>query len=238
MTRLQLVITWVLLSCGPLVQANQPECVVLLHGLARISNSMHELEVKLGRAGYYAVNINYPSRSSTIDVLASDAVGRGLNACREQQASVVHFVTHSLGGILLRYYKQHVGIPELGRAVMLGPPNHGSKIVDELLPIPGFQFITGPTGAVLGSESEVISDLEPVDFDLGVIAGSTNLNPLSFLFFDGPSDTIVSVDSTKVEGMRAHIVLPVTHTLMMRNNEVIDNAIHYLKTGNFLSQSL
>lgn len=210
------------------------ECVVLLHGLARVSNSMGELEEKLARAGYFAVNINYPSLSHSIDVLSADAVRRGLASCRDHNTPVIHFVTHSLGGILLRYFQQHYGIVELGRVVMLGPPNQGSPIVDKLLPVPGFGFVTGPTGSVLDTHSEVLAGLGPVDFELGVIAGTSNINPLNFLFFSEPNDTIVSVESTKVEGMRAHIILPVTHTFMMRNDTVIDQTVHYLKTGAFI----
>lgn len=210
-------------------------CVVLLHGLGRLSNSMGELETKLGRAGFDVVNIKYPSRKHPIDVLAEDAVGRGLSQCRLKSSSEIHFVTHSLGGILLRYYTSHESISEMGRAVMLGPPNQGSQLVDGLLPVPGFRFIGGPAGVSLGTgEGSIIDDLGPVDFDLGVIAGSTNINPLEFLFIPGPSDSIVSIESTRVEGMRAHKILPVTHTFMMRNNEVIEQTIHYLKTGSFI----
>lgn len=215
------------------------ECVVLLHGLGRLSNSMSELERKLEPAGYSVANILYPSRSHPVDVLAEDAVGRGLSRCRDFGAQKIHFVTHSLGGILLRYYARKHRIEDLGRVVMLGPPNQGSQIVDGLLPIPGFRFIGGPAGVTLGTgESSIIDSLGPVEFDLGVIAGRTNINPLEFLFIPGPSDSIVSVESTKVEGMNAHIVLPVTHTFMMRNNEVIEQAIHYLKTGTFMMDSV
>ena len=230
-------LSFVLMLYGSAAAVGKPdvqECVILLHGLARVSNSMGEMETKLQRAGYQAVNINYPSRSYPIDTLAEDAVGRGLAKCREQNAQVIHFVTHSLGGILLRYFDKHHGIAELGRVVMLGPPNQGSPIVDQLLPVPGFGFITGPTGSILGTESEIFTALGPVTFDLGVIAGDTNINPVIFLFFSGPNDTIVSVASTMVDGMRAHLVLPVTHTFMMRNNAVIDNTVHYLKTGSFI----
>jgi len=212
------------------------ECVVLLHGLGRLSNSMSELETKLAPAGYGVANIKYPSRSYPIDVLAADAVGRGLEQCRELGADKIHFITHSLGGILLRYYLTENSIDELGRVVMLGPPNQGSAIVDGLLPVPGFGFVGGPAGVALGTgEDGLIANLGPVDFDLGIIAGSTNINPLEFLFIDGPSDSIVSIESTKVQGMSAHTVLPVTHTFMMRNNEVIEEAIHYLKTGSFMA---
>ncbi len=213
------------------------ECVVLLHGLGRLSNSMSELETKLAPAGYSVANIKYPSRSHPIDVLAEDAIGRGLARCRSESEGKIHFITHSLGGILLRYYLMSNTIDELGRVVMLGPPNQGSEIVDGLLPVPGFGFIGGPAGVALGTgEGSIIDSLGPVEFDLGVIAGSTNINPLEFLFIAGPSDSIVSIESTKVQGMHAHKVLPVTHTFMMRNNEVIEQAIHYLKTGSFISE--
>ena len=215
------------------------ECVVLLHGLGRLSNSMSELETKLAPAGYSVANIKYPSRSHPIDVLAVDAIGRGLTQCRGERKSEIHFITHSLGGILLRYYLSQNTIPELGRVVMLGPPNQGSEIVDGLLPLPGFGFIGGPAGVALGTgEGSIIDSLGPVDFNLGIIAGSTNINPLEFLFIAGPSDSIVSIESTKVRGMNAHIVLPVTHTFMMRNNEVIEQAIHYLKTGSFIFEPI
>ncbi|MDA0281350.1 MAG: alpha/beta hydrolase [Proteobacteria bacterium] len=215
------------------------ECVVLLHGLGRLSNSMSELETKLAPAGYSVANIKYPSRSHPIDELAVDAIGRGLTQCRSKGSGEIHFITHSLGGILLRYYLSQNTIPELGRVVMLGPPNQGSEIVDGLLPLPGFGFIGGPAGVALGTgEGSIIDSLGPVEFDLGVIAGSTNINPLEFLFIAGPSDSIVSIESTKVRGMNAHMVLPVTHTFMMRNNEVIEQAIHYLKTGSFISESM
>lgn len=214
------------------------DCVILLHGLGRVSNSMSELETKLVPAGYRVANIMYPSRSHPIDVLAKDAIGRGLAQCESDGSrEEIHFITHSLGGILLRYYLTENTISNLGRVVMLGPPNQGSKIVDGLLPVPGFGFIGGPAGVALGTgEGSIIASLGPIEFDLAVIAGDTNINPLEFLFIAGPSDSIVSVESTKVEGMNAHKVLPVTHTFMMRNNEVIDQAIHYLKTGSFIAE--
>ncbi|MEQ8954890.1 MAG: alpha/beta hydrolase [Gammaproteobacteria bacterium] len=213
------------------------ECVVLLHGLGRVSNSMGELERKMGRAGFDAVNINYPSRREESEVLAADAVGRGISQCQQQGAATIHFVTHSLGGILLRVYLQDHDLPQLGRVVMLGPPNHGSEIVDNLIAVPGFGFVVGPTGRRLGTDGESLpAELGPADFELGIIAGDLNLNPLGFLFFAEANDTIVSVASTELEGMDDHIVLPVTHSLMMRDNEVIDHAIHFLKTGNFIPQ--
>lgn len=219
----------------PVAVFAESECVVLLHGLARVSNSMQEFERKLNRASYQVINVHYPSRSFPVDVLAADAVGRGVSYCRGQQASKINFVTHSLGGIILRYYLSTQSIDELGRVVMLGPPNQGSKLVDALLPVPGFKFYSGPTGVALGTdENSIVANLGAVDFDLGVIAGRTNILPINAFFISRPNDGIVTVESTKVEGMNDHRVMPVTHTFMMRNNEVIDEAIHYLKTGAFI----
>ncbi|HJN96717.1 MAG: alpha/beta hydrolase [Gammaproteobacteria bacterium] len=226
-----------ILFCLPTSAIGDEECVVLLHGLLRVSNSMSELGSKLDRSGYSVVNINYPSRRYEIDVLAADAVGRGLAGCENQGSGTIHFVTHSLGGILVRYYFQQQSLPMLGRVVMLGPPNQGTEIVDGLSPVPGFGMLWGPTGAVLGTgPGSIFNELGPVSFELGVIAGDTNINPVNWFLMEGPNDSIVSVESTRVAGMAAHKVLPVTHSFMMRNNEVIDNTIHFLKTGSFIPE--
>ena len=162
------------------------DCVVLLHGLNRVSNSMAELERKLGRSGFAVANINYPSRRLQEEPLAEEAVGRGIEQCRQSTPGRIHFVTHSLGGILLRVYLQHHQLPELGRVVMLGPPNQGTEIVDNLVAVPGFGFIVGPTGLRLGTAAgDLPAQLGPAQFELGIIAGDLNLNPLGFLFFAG-----------------------------------------------------
>lgn len=209
--------------------------MVLLHGLARISNSMGELESKLQRAGYSVANVSYPSRRHGVSRLAEDAVSRGLQQCRAKASDKIHFVTHSLGGILVRAYLNERSPDGIGHVVMLGPPNQGSELVSRLTRIPGFGFVIGPAGVELDARTgNVVPALGPVGFDLGIIAGRTNIFPLFSLFLPGENDTIVSVESTRVDGMNQHLVLPVTHTFMMRNNELIDHVIHYLKTGSFL----
>ena len=231
-------IVFLYLLIMPQLVLAQDECVVLLHGLARMSNAMGELENKLQHAGYKVANVNYPSRRFGISALAADAVGRGLTQCKAMSTDTVHFVTHSLGGILLRVYLKEQNLDELGHVVMLGPPNQGSELVDGLGSVPGFSWFFGPVSQELGTAAgSIVPELGPANFDLGVIAGNSNIFPLFNLLRPGPSDGIITVESTKVDGMKQHLVLPVTHTFMMRNDTVIDHTIHYLKTGSFIPTS-
>ena len=211
------------------------ECVILLHGLARTDASMSKMAVSLKSTGYQVVNVSYPSTRKSIAKLATEAVATGLAKCPDN--TPVNFVTHSLGGILVRYYLQQNSLPELNRVVMLGPPNKGSEVVDKLRNIPGFRLINGPAGMALGSDdNSVPNQLASVDFDLGVIAGTRTVNPVLSTMLPNPDDGKVSVEGTKVAGMNDHISLPVTHTFMMRNNQVIAQAIYYLKHGCFKQQ--
>ncbi len=214
------------------------ECVVLLHGLARTANSMSELEQKLTAEGYYVANIDYPSRKGEIAVLAEIAVGDGLSQCHENAAAPINFVTHSLGGILVRqYYKNHP-LGKLKRVVMLAPPNGGSEVVDKLKNMPGYKLLNGPAGGQLGTKSgDIPKALGPVNFELGVVAGTQSINLILSTFLPNPDDGKVSVASTQVEGMCGFIALPATHSFIMSNDQVITNVIHFLAYGEFKNNS-
>jgi pimeloyl-ACP methyl ester carboxylesterase len=216
-------------TCTPL--AADP-CVVLLHGLWRTENSMNRLEESLAVAGYRVRNIEYESTEKPVNVLAEEAVTAGLAACGEAQT--IHFVTHSMGGILVRQYLEEKDIDQLGRVVMLGPPNQGSEVIDRYADWPGFEWFSGPAGMQLGTgEASVPRSLGPARFDVGIIAGNQTINPILSRTLPGRDDGKVSVDATRLEGMNDHMELPVTHVFMMRNEEVIEQVLHYLEHGHF-----
>jgi triacylglycerol lipase len=211
-----------------------PDHVILLHGLCRTSHSMRVMEKHLQQAGYEVLNVDYPSRSAGVERLSEMAIGPALSKCREEGATRIHFVTHSLGGILVRSYVSRQAIPELGRVVMLGPPNQGSEVVDKLGWLWLFRAINGPAGRELGTSSTCAPyQLGLVKFSLGVIAGNRSVNWINSWLISGPDDGKVSVQRTQIEGMTDHLVLPATHPFIMRNRSAIKQTIKFLRTGAF-----
>ncbi|MDH7942931.1 alpha/beta fold hydrolase [Pseudohongiella sp. SYSU M77423] len=219
--------------------SHSEECVILLHGLARTASSMSDIEERLTDEGYKVVNVDYPSRDGTIEELAELAVSEGLAHCNSAESSSIHFVTHSMGGILVRQYLSQNTIEKLGRTVMLGPPNQGSEVVDKLGEMPGFEFINGPAGMQLGTGThDVPQSLGPANFEVGIIAGTRSINLILSVLIPDTDDGKVSLESAHLENETDFIEMPVTHPFMMHNEEVIDNVVHFLKNGVFMDSQV
>jgi len=216
------------------IATNNNECVVLLHGLVRTSDSMAPMQRFLATLGYQVENQSYPSREKRIEVLAQEAVAAGVKRCRDRGFERINFVTHSMGGILVRYYLEHQQIEKLGRVVMISPPNQGSDLVDFWSQVPGVGKLNGPAGYQLGTGADSLPlKLGPANFDVGVITGNNTTNIIFSLMIPGADDGKISVQRARLDGMADFLVVPEAHSLIMRDREVMQQVINFLGTGHF-----
>ena len=209
------------------------DTIVFLHGLGRTWLSMSWLAVQARRRGYTVVNHGYRSRRHAIEEHAEQLriLVRALH-CHGR----IHFITHSLGGIVVRaMLADRAARPEcLGRVVMLSPPNQGSELADFLAGNPVFHAVLGPAAGELGTAATSTPNrLGPVDFDVGVITGDRALLPWSSRIFPGPGDGKVTVERAQVSGMRDFLVVRRSHSFIMYAPDVAAAAFHFLEHGRF-----
>ena len=210
------------------------EAIILLHGLARTSRSMSKAAKLLAAYGYKVINVDYPSRSADISLLAQKYLAQALKQCDVKGVKKIHFLTHSMGGILLRHFLASQTIDKLGRVVMLAPPNQGSEVVDKLGGWRLFYTLNGPAGLQLGTgKNSVPNQLAPVNFELGIIAGNKTVNLLLSRLIPGVNDGKVSVSRAQVTGMKDFIEMPYSHPFIMRRKTVIEQALHFIQQGTF-----
>jgi pimeloyl-ACP methyl ester carboxylesterase len=212
--------------------AAQADCVILIHGLGRTPLSMMWLEWTLERAGYQVVNFGYPSRRFNVEQLVEEYLDKAV--ATQRKAGRIHFVTHSLGGIVLRDYLAGHTMTNLGRVVMLAPPNHGSELADRLKQSALGRWILGPAGCEVGTGASALPErLGPAHFQPGVIAADGPVHRWLFHVFSGPNDGKVSVESAKLEGMADFLVVPGSHTWIMWRADTARQVLAFLQRGHF-----
>ncbi len=208
--------------------------VVLLHGIGKSARAMAGLEAAVAAAGFATLNLTYPSRHHRLEALVEEVheAVRGFLAGGE---GPVHFVCHSMGGLVARGYIGRYRPAGLGRVVMLGTPNQGSELADLLGWNPVYKFAFGPAGQQLRTRPDPATTalLGAVDYPVGVVAGDRPFDVLGWLYLPKPNDGRVSVAATRVAGMADHVTLPVDHEALMRDAAVHRQVVAFLREGRF-----
>ncbi len=213
---------------------NSNSCVVLVHGLWRSGFAMRSIASHLSDQGFKTVTIDYPSTSYEIPNLAKGYLAKGVESCRNQGAEKVHIVSHSMGGILARYYLQDNALPKGSYVVMLSPPNQGSELSEIFGDTWWYQWMVGPAGVSLTkSDHGIIEKLQPVDATIGVIAAFRNWSLWPSAWLPAPNDGTVSVASMKLEEMNDFVLIEAGHAMMRFNQEVLEQITYFLNFGKF-----
>lgn len=217
------------------INANEKtEIVILLHGLARSDASFKKMEKNLQNEGYKTCNISYPSTRHPVEKLVSNFVLPDIKKCLKGKYKEVNFVTHSMGGIVVRYLATQKIPFKINKVVMLSPPNKGSEVVDTLGDLWLFRVINGPAGLQLSTNNESLPNrLGTPEFDFGIITGNKSINLILSSMIEGIDDGKVSIESAKLEGMKDFLVIEATHPFIMKNNEAIEQTKYFLKNKKF-----
>lgn len=211
------------------------DCVAVLHGLSMPKKHMSFLARSLEKEGYRVANIAYPSTTDTLPNLARHHVRPQLPQCEGQ----LHFVGHSMGGLIIRELLHQDTPDNIGRIVMLGTPNHGSEVVDFMLKTPVlkqlFSAFFGPAAAQMQVvDNAYLKELQIPVVPIGIIAGENYIDPIGgMLLLPAPNDGKVSVKSTKLKTMTDHIVLEDSHLWLPISHKARMQTMHFLKYGKF-----
>ena len=224
-----------LLSIHPLAVAGvEKDYAVLLHGLGRSSASFQPMAEYLQQQGYIVVNIDYPSTDYDIQTLCEKFVKPEIEQKCTDKAKKIHFVTHSMGGIICRYYVKEHQPEQIGRVVMLAPPNKGSEVVDFLKDTFIVTKIMGPSFEQLSADpGSFVNMLGDPEFEVGIIAGDTSFNPITSAILPGEDDGRVSVDSSRLNNIKDFLIVERTHTFIMNAPEVMEAVDNFLENGKF-----
>lgn len=217
-------------SHGPIEKVND-EAVVLLHGYGRSTSAMYRLEIQLNRAGYDVVNIGYRSLTQTINGIKKQVKNK-ISKQKLDRYKKVHFVGHSMGGLLIRSYLGENVLSNLGHVVLLGSPNKGTPVVD-YVGKKWWSFLGGPAMKSMSTkDSQFLANLKYPNYPLGVIAGSIEREQHEHILV-GKDDGLVPLESTKVEGMKDFLVISSSHYYLRYSQLAALQTIHFLKNGKF-----
>ncbi|MBX3739571.1 MAG: alpha/beta hydrolase [Akkermansiaceae bacterium] len=205
------------------------EKVVLLHGLGRSWRAMNPLARKLQQAGFSTLNLPYPSLVKPLDWILDHVEGE---VTRFADGGRVHFVTHSLGGIVTRMVLEREHGWTAGRLVMMAPPSSGSEIIDWASSKVLFRpFLSSAARALASDALAARLPLLPSDQEAFVIMGNRSSIPFFRRLLDGDNDGIVSSGRGRVDGLKGFSVVDADHTFIQIHPDAVRQTIDFLKEG-------
>lgn len=209
--------------------------VIIIHGIFRTHRSMRKLANYLEDNGYEVLNLGYPSTKHSIEVVA-DVIHPRIAAFAESIPDKVHFVGYSMGGLVIRAYLHRYKPQNLGRVVMIGTPNQGSEIADFLQNRKLYRMLYGPAGQqLITDQSSFAHHFGTVDYEVGVIAGNRPVDLISSRIIGKANDGKVSIDSTKLTGMKDHVIVRSSHTFFPSNRQMLQQTLAFLQHEKFNS---
>lgn len=214
---------------------NDKDLVILLHGLGRGKSIMTPLKERLEKVGFVTAVADYKSIGKTPEEIIAD-VSQQITGFRSDTIRTIHFVGHSLGGLLIRAYLDSISVPNLGKVILIGSPSKGTPIVDYFRDS-WLMNLVGPAAKSLGTDEKSFPrTLGAPYYPVGIIAGiSSTFNNDDFI--PGEDDGVVPVESTKIDGMTDFVSVQVSHSSLPRNERVAEEVIAFLKQGSFLKKS-
>ncbi|KJV55213.1 alpha/beta hydrolase family protein [Orientia chuto str. Dubai] len=208
--------------------------LILLHGLNKTSKSLKRMEAFAHKQGFKVLNIDYPSTKFSIENLVDIIHNKITSSIQKQKYTSISFCGISMGGLVIRAYLHKYRIANLGRVVLIGTPNKGSEAADYLKNNELYKRFTGPAGQQLTTNQENFNNIfGNVYYECGVIAGNLPFGPCIIFFNGKKNDGVVTIESTKIEGMQDHIVLNVSHWYLAKSKNVWLQTLHFLKYSKF-----
>ncbi len=228
---IRLIIALIILYSPYSSWANNKQCVVLLHGWARSGKCMKAIEKNLQEEGFHTINISYPSREYTIDEITEKYIHPNITT---NNCSQIHFIGHSMGGIVTRYYLSKYKPSNLGKVILIASPNQGSELVQKFQTTKWIANILGPGCLQIAKDSPLLTSLEKPYYKVGIISADLSINPITSLFFlPGADDGTVTVESTLLEDMTDNVTISSTHTMVLKHHMTFKQIKYFLEHGSF-----
>ncbi|MCE7796086.1 alpha/beta fold hydrolase [Sphingobium sufflavum] len=208
--------------------------VVLLHGFMGAPWTMRAMGRALRAQGFRPFCPWYESWAAPFDTIVA-RVAAALEKRGIGHAGPVHFVGHSMGGLIARSVVERLQPAGMGHMVMIGTPNGGSELADFCTGQRLLRPLLGRAGPALVTQRRLpaLDGLDLPTYPVGVIAGDSPL-PTPLRVMPHPHDGKVSVASTHLAGEADHVTLPVSHAIMPFSPAVQRQTAHFLTDGRFL----